>query len=90
MCTITLHYCTAVGLIVNKILDAPPKPASNVTSSSEVLEGVKLEKTKRQIKLENAKKRNMNEDPDPIIILPDKKKTRGSVETVTVDLTGDD
>lgn len=96
LCTMTLNYCTAVGLIVNKILDAPPEPVSNVTSSSEVLKGVKLEKTKR----ENAKKRNMDEDPDHIIMLPDEKKPRESVETVdltgesvetvTVDLTGDD
>ena len=29
--TVTLHYCTAVGLIVNKILAPPPAPESEDT-----------------------------------------------------------
>ena len=34
LCTITLHYCTAVGLILNKILDAPP-PSSQESNNNE-------------------------------------------------------
>jgi len=55
-----------------------------------VLEGVKLEKTRKQIKLEIAKKRSREQDPAPIIMLPVEIKTRESVEAAIVDLTGDD
>jgi len=34
ICTITLHYCTAVGLILNKILDAPPSSQESDSNES--------------------------------------------------------
>ena len=45
LCTITLHYCTAVGLILNKILDAPPtSQESDINESPSKRAKVKTEK----------------------------------------------
>ena len=55
LCTITLHYCTAVGLILNKILDAPP--------SSQQPESNDETKAKRA-KVKSEKKRSATVSPD--------------------------
>lgn len=81
--TVTLHYCTALGLIVNKILDPPPEPVSAGNESQLVTP----EKTTAQIKLEKRSKRQIatDEDGGSVAVLPSKKR---AIETI--DLTGDD
>ena len=84
--TVTIHYCTAVGLIVNKILDAPPpeggEEATNdsqpdpVTSASQVKpEGVKSNYQKQ-------KKRSIRGEESSV-----EKKPKAEA---MIDLTGDD
>ena len=82
--TITLHYCTALGLVLNKILDAPPKIFHNGESKK------KLGKKKRantSTKLPAVSPVGKRAKPEP---------AGDSVEVVTVqktcelvDLTGD-
>jgi len=93
ICTVTLNYCTAVGLIVNKILDAPPSEPDN----DENVE-VKLEKRKkRRIRTQNAKK--CNTACAPQLSSPVEKKIKASAPTscvegsnnrTEIDLTGND
>lgn len=73
LCTITLNYCTAVGLIVNKILDAPPPDPINNEPGV-----VKSENTKKRIKSENTKKRSRAETTVPAVSSTEEKKARES------------
>ena len=92
LCTITLHYCTAVGLILNKILDAPPASEAVVSQTAKAANVV------TPMKGEPGKKRSNEESftDDDIVVLPAKKVARKEALDLTgeeeevVDLTGDD
>jgi len=76
LCTITLHYCTAVGLILNKILDAP--------SSSQ--ESDNNESPSKRAKVKPEKKRSATAAMLPS---PEEKESNKKV-SAAIDLTGDD
>ena len=82
LCTITIHYCTTLGLIVNNILNAPPPGESEIEDVAPVVStAVKSENSK-------CKRESMSdeEDEDPIAVtLVEKKKN----PCPTVDLTED-
>jgi len=76
LCTITLHYCTAVGLILNKILDAPPSSQESDNNES----------PSKRAKVKPEKKRSATAAMLPS---PEEKESNKKV-SAAIDLTGDD
>ena len=74
--TVTLHYCTAAGLVLNKILGAPPKEE----------EEANLERPRKRVKSEK-KRRSGDVKPDVVDLTTSfvVKKKPGPPETI--DLT---
>ena len=75
--TVTLHYCTAAGLVLNKILGAPPR--------EEEEDEVKLERPRKRVKPEKSMSGDVKPDvvdlTNPFMV----KKKPGPPETI--DLT---
>ena len=91
ICTITLNYCSALGLIYNKILPPPPTLEGNVVSAERV--GKKRKRSSHVAAAASAVSPEVNNSAADIEIVEKEKET----ETVTVqlsydlvDLTGDD
>ena len=86
LCTITLYYCTTMGLILNKILDAPPssQPAPLVPAPL-IDNDTKGTSAKPEKKVKPEKKRSAS-----AAMLPPPEENDNKKVAAAIDLTGDD
>ena len=87
ICTITLHYCSALGLIYNKILPPPPTLEGNVVSAERV--GRKRKRSPKVATASVSPELN-NSAADVEIVKKETDRVTVQLSYDLVDLTGDD
>ena len=85
LCTITLHYCTAMGLILNKILDAPPSSQPAPLVPAPLIDNDTKASAKPEKKVKPEKKRSASAAK-----LPPPDENENKKVAAAIDLTGDD
>jgi len=85
LCTITLHYCTAMGLILNKILDAPPSSQPAPLVPAPLIENDTKASAEPEKKVKSEKKRSAS-----AAMLPPPDENENKKVAAAIDLTGDD
>lgn len=85
LCKITLHYCTAMGLILNKILDAPPYSQPAPLVPAPLVNNDTKASAKPEKKVKPEKKRSASA---AILPPPDEKESNKKV-AAAIDLTED-
>jgi len=83
--TVTLYYCTAMGLILNKILDAPPSSQPAPLVPAPPIDNDTKASAKPEKKVKPEKKRSASAAMLP---LPDENENKKVA--AAIDLTGDD
>ena len=84
LCTITLHYCTAMGLILNKILDAPPTSQPAPLVPAPLIDNDTKASAKPEKKVKPEKKRSAS-----AAMLPPPDENGNKKVAAAIDLTGD-
>lgn len=85
LCTITLHYCTAMGLILNKILDAPPSSQPAPLVPAPPIDNDTKASAKPEKKVKPEKKRSAS-----AAMLPLSDENENKKVAAAIDLTEDD